>query len=63
MRRDDFTHTLILSDCLDALRAMPDSSIYSIVTDPPYGLKFMGKKWDCDVPGAELAAQLQGAAA
>jgi tRNA G10 N-methylase Trm11 len=22
----------------------------SIVTDPPYGLSFMGKKWDYDVP-------------
>jgi site-specific DNA-methyltransferase (adenine-specific) len=29
---------------------MPDSSIDSIVTDPPYGLKFMGAKWDAEVP-------------
>ena len=34
---------LILADCLDALREMPDCSIDSIVTDPPYGLSFMGK--------------------
>lgn len=29
---------------------MPDNSVDSIVTDPPYGLKFMGKEWDKGVP-------------
>jgi site-specific DNA-methyltransferase (adenine-specific) len=33
---------------------MPGSSVDSIVTDPPYGLSFMGKKWDYDVPSVEL---------
>lgn len=33
-------------DCVAAMRAMPESSIDAIVTDPPYGLEFMGKKWD-----------------
>jgi site-specific DNA-methyltransferase (adenine-specific) len=28
----------------------PENIFHSIVTDPPYGLKFMGKKWDYDVP-------------
>ena len=37
-------------DCLDVLRTMADNSIDAIVTDPPYGLSFMGKKWDYDVP-------------
>ena len=41
-------------DCLDVLRAMADSSVDSIVTDPPYGLSFMGKKWDYDVPAVEV---------
>ena len=31
---------------LDLLRELPDNSIDSIVTDPPYELGFMGKKWD-----------------
>lgn len=31
-------YTLHLGDCLDSLRAMPDDSVDSIVTDPPYGL-------------------------
>lgn len=41
---------LINSDCLLAMKSMPDNSIDSIVTDPPYGLSFMAKKWDYDVP-------------
>ena len=41
---------LIHGDCLDVLKGMPDNSVDSIVTDPPYGLSFMGKKWDYDVP-------------
>ena len=31
-------------DCLVTLRGMADNSVDSIVTDPPYGLSFMGKK-------------------
>lgn len=44
-------------DCLHTLKAMPDNSVDSIVTDPPYGLSFMGKKWDYDVPSAEVWAE------
>lgn len=45
------TVTLHLGDCIEVMRQMPDNSVDSIVTDPPYGLRFMGKKWDYDVPG------------
>jgi DNA modification methylase len=41
-------------DCLEILRTMPDASVDSIVTDPPYGLSFMGKRWDYDVPSEEI---------
>jgi DNA modification methylase len=41
-------------DCLEVLRAMPDCSVDAVVTDPPYGLSFMGKKWDYDVPSVEI---------
>lgn len=44
-------------DCLDAMRSMPDNSVDSVVTDPPYGLSFMGKKWDYDVPGTDVWAE------
>jgi DNA modification methylase len=36
------------------MRGMADNSVDSIVTDPPYGLSFMGKKWDYDVPGEDI---------
>ena len=48
---------LHLGDCLETLRTMPDNSVDSIVTDPPYGLSFMGKKWDYDVPSVEIWAE------
>jgi DNA modification methylase len=48
------THQLHHGDCLEVLRSMPDCSVDSIVTDPPYGLSFMGKKWDYDVPIVEV---------
>ena len=38
--------TLHHGDCLDVLRSLPDCSVDSVVTDPPYGLGFMGKEWD-----------------
>jgi len=49
--------TIHLGDCLEALRGMPDASIDSIVTDPPYGLAFMGKRWDYDVPSVDVWAE------
>lgn len=48
---------LIHSDCLEALRKLPDNSVDSVVTDPPYGLSFMGKKWDYAVPSVEIWAE------
>lgn len=49
--------TLYLGDCLGVLKAMPDNSVDSIVTDPPYGLSFMGKRWDYNVPSVEIWAE------
>ena len=37
---------LINNDCIIAMKEMPDNSVDSIVTDPPYELGFMGKSWD-----------------
>lgn len=45
---------IIQGDCLQVLKTLPDNSVDSIVTDPPYGLSFMGKKWDYDVPSQEI---------
>ena len=34
------------SDCLEAVKLMPSSSIDLVCTDPPYSYSFMGKSWD-----------------
>ena len=47
-------YAVLNADCLDAMKRMPDNCIDTIVTDPPYGLSFMGKNWDHGVPGAEF---------
>lgn len=47
-------HSLYLGNCLHVLRSLPDNSIDSVCTDPPYGIKLMGKKWDCDVPSIRI---------
>lgn len=48
---------ILLGDCLDSLKLLEDNSVDAIVTDPPYGLSFMGKKWDYDVPSVEIWAE------
>lgn len=42
-------------DCIETMNAMPPESVDAIVTDPPYGLGFMGKKWDGLPPSLEWA--------
>jgi DNA modification methylase/transcriptional regulator with XRE-family HTH domain len=41
-------------DCRDIMRTLPNNSVDAIVSDPPYGLAFMGKAWDHGVPGVEF---------
>jgi site-specific DNA-methyltransferase (adenine-specific) len=46
--------TLWHGDCLDVMRELPECSVDAVVTDPPYGLEFMGREWDSfrlDDPG------------
>ncbi len=42
----DYLNKVICGDCIDIMGDFPDNSIDAIVTDPPYGLEFMGKEWD-----------------
>jgi site-specific DNA-methyltransferase (adenine-specific) len=44
-------------DCLDIMRGLPDGYVDAIVTDPPYGLGFMGKAWDDLPPGEPWARE------
>ena len=43
-------YEIINADCLGAMQEMPDWCVDAIVTDPPYGLAFMGANWDHNVP-------------
>lgn len=45
------SYQLIHGDCLTVMQGMEPDSVDAIVTDPPYGLSFMGKNWDHGVPG------------
>jgi DNA modification methylase len=40
--------------CEQVLKNLPNDYLDAVVTDPPYGLAFMGKKWDYDVPSVEI---------
>ena len=51
---DDFINQVICGDCFEVMAQMPENSVDSIVTDPPYGLSFMGKDWDHGVPGVHF---------
>ena len=44
-------------NCLELMQSIDDNSIDAIVTDPPYGLSFMGKHWDYQVPGVDVWKQ------
>ena len=51
---------LLKGNCLDTLKTLPDNSIDSVVSDPPYELGFMGKGWDASgiAYNTELWAQV-----
>ena len=48
---------LHLGDCLSVMAELPENSVDTIITDPPYGLTFMGKDWDKGVPGVAFWEQ------
>jgi len=48
---------LMLGDCRERMATLEPESVDSIVTDPPYGLSFMGKGWDHGVPGVQFWAE------
>lgn len=50
-------YELHLGDCLEIMGQLEANSIDTCITDPPYGLKFMGKDWDHGVPGIPFWTQ------
>ena len=51
------TATVLHGECIAEMRNLADASVDAIVTDPPYGLGFMGKAWDDLPPGEEWARE------
>jgi len=45
---------VIHGDCIEVMKGYPDNYFDSVVTDPPYGISFMNKHWDYDVPSIEI---------
>lgn len=45
---------LLNGDNIELLKNLPDNSVDSVITDPPYGLSFMNKKWDHQVPSVDF---------
>ena len=39
-------NTIILGDCIEELKSVPDNSIDSCITDPPYNYEFIGHDWN-----------------
>ncbi len=40
------TDRIVTGDTFDVLPTLPENSVHAVVTDPPYGLAFMGRDWD-----------------
>jgi len=53
-KKINMKNKILCGDSLEVLKDFEDNYFDSVVTDPPYGLAFMGKKWDYDVPQVEL---------
>jgi len=47
-------NNILLGDSQERLKSVPDNSIDLMVTDPPYGIGFMGKDWDKALPKSEI---------
>jgi DNA modification methylase len=57
MWKDLRDYRILEGDCIQKMKELESCSIDAIVTDPPYGIGFMNKKWDCAVPGLEWARE------
>lgn len=51
-------HKIACGDVLEVMKKVPDNRYHGMLTDPPYGLGFMGKEWDHDVPSAEVWSEI-----
>lgn len=49
---------IYLGDCLEVMKTFPADVVDTVITDPPYGLEFMGKDWDKGVPGTPYWSEM-----
>lgn len=56
--QEDTTFDLICGDVIESLVPVRDNYFHGCLCDPPYGLNFMGKKWDHGVPGPEYWSEV-----
>ena len=47
-------NNLILGKSEQKLKDLKHNSVHAVITDPPYGIAFMGNKWDYNVPNIEI---------
>ena len=52
------TNQILQGDCVEVLKEFPENSVDEVVTDPPYGIGFMGKDWDKALPSKEAFEQI-----
>lgn len=45
---------IILGDNNDIIKTIPDNTYDTLITDPPYGIRFQKRSWDYDVPSVSL---------
>ena len=50
-------YQILQGDNRETLKTIPDNSIDAIVTDPPYGIDFLGKSWDANTGAVETYAE------
>jgi len=53
MNIEKYKNKVIQGDCLKIMKDMPENSVDTIITDPPAGISFMGKKWDSNKGGRD----------
>lgn len=49
---------ILQGDVRKVLKTLPSTSFDAVLSDPPYGLQFMGKRWDYDVPSVNVWTEL-----
>jgi DNA modification methylase len=55
---DDIKNTILCNDCENLLKNFPSNCIDTIITDPPYALKFKNNKWDYSLPHINVFTEL-----